>query len=384
MHKVVTINLNGQAYQFDEDAFDALRVYLDRAETQLKANPDRSEILADLEQAIADKCRRYLSAHKTVIAAAEIAQVLQEMGPVEAAPDPSQEGAAGGPTGAAADGERPRSPNAPRRLYRIEDGMMIGGVCTGIAAFFGIDVTIVRVAFALVAAIELVSSHVGIVIIAYIVMMLVVPLAGTSEEQAAAHGVQFNAQEVIDRAKRNIAEFNDRGWSHQRREWRRQQRAWSRQFRQTMRAKRWGSISFVPPAADYGTRVAAGVMTSVLAVANLILFLVFLYALASMLSTGAIYSWRVPPDVPLWVATFGLFFTYYVVAWPLHMARRASFYAVGGSMYGWDAGGYGLVSAGLFALFVWLGYQHVPEVRQFVDRLPEIWENVRRAIAQSR
>jgi len=26
----------------------------------------------------------------------------------------------------------------------------------------------------------------------------------------------------------------------------------------------------------------------------------------------------------------------------------------------------------------------VPEVRQFVDRLPEIWENVRRAIAQSR
>src|SRR6185503_3418952 len=137
-----------------------------------------------------------------------------------------------------------------------EDGMMIGGVCTGIAAFFGIDVTIVRVAFALVAAIELVSSHVGIVIIAYIVMMLVVPLAGTSEEQAAAHGVQFNAQEVIDRAKRNIAEFNDRGWSHQRREWRRQQRAWSRQFRQTMRAKRWGSIGFVPPAADYGTRVA--------------------------------------------------------------------------------------------------------------------------------
>lgn len=32
MHRVVTINLNGQAYQLDENAYDALRAYLDRAE----------------------------------------------------------------------------------------------------------------------------------------------------------------------------------------------------------------------------------------------------------------------------------------------------------------------------------------------------------------
>ena len=56
MHKVVTINLNGQAYQFDEDAYERIRAYLGRAEAQLHDNPDRAEILADLEQAIADKC----------------------------------------------------------------------------------------------------------------------------------------------------------------------------------------------------------------------------------------------------------------------------------------------------------------------------------------
>ena len=36
MHTVVTINLNDQAYQFDEDAYDALRAYLGRAEGQLQ------------------------------------------------------------------------------------------------------------------------------------------------------------------------------------------------------------------------------------------------------------------------------------------------------------------------------------------------------------
>jgi phage shock protein PspC (stress-responsive transcriptional regulator) len=381
MHKVVTINLNGQAYQFDEDAYEAIRAYLDRAETQLRDNPDRAEILADLEQAIADKCRRYLSAHKTVIASAEITRVLEEMGPVEGTADASDKKT--GQTSSARD-DQPRSTGAPRRLYRLDEGAMIGGVCNGIAAFFDIDVTLVRVIFAALAAIELASSHSGAILFAYFVMMWVVPVAGTPEEQAASRGARFNAQEVIDRARRNIAEFNDRGWHRQRREWIRQRRRWTRQWRQTKRFQGpWASWAPVPPSADYGTRVAAGVMTSVIGVASLLLLVMFLYALISLVSTRGIYSWRLSDNVPLWLAAVALFFTYYVVAWPLHMARRASYYALGGSMYGWDAGGYGLISAALFALLVWLAYQHVPEVRNTIERLPAIWENVRQAIIRS-
>jgi len=47
MQKVITINLNGRAYQLDESAYEALRAYLNAAETQLKDNPDRAEILRD-------------------------------------------------------------------------------------------------------------------------------------------------------------------------------------------------------------------------------------------------------------------------------------------------------------------------------------------------
>jgi phage shock protein PspC (stress-responsive transcriptional regulator) len=289
MHKVVTINLNGRAYQFDEDAYEAIRAYLARAEEQLRDNPDRA------------------------------GQVLEEMGPVEGTAESSPREAQGGATAA---GERSRSDTAPRRLYRIQEGAMIGGVCNGIAAFFGIDVTLVRVAFAVVAALELASSHVGIVLIAYFVMMLVVPTAGTSEEQAAAHGARFNAQDVIDRATRNFTQFNDRGWHREQRNWRRRQRRWTRQMRYR---SPWTSWQPVPPSADYGTRIVAGVMTSVLAVASLCLFLAFLFALISLLATGGIHTWRVPENVPLWLATFALIFTYYVVAWALHMARRASY-----------------------------------------------------------
>src|SRR5262249_59846050 len=103
------------------------------------------------------------------------------------------------------------------------------------------------------AASELAPSGSGAIVIAYIVMMFVVPQAGTPEEQAAAHGVRFNAQEVIDRAKRNLAQINDRGWRRQQRQWRRQQRQWTRQWRQSMRVQGPWTWAPAPPSADYGS-----------------------------------------------------------------------------------------------------------------------------------
>src|SRR6185437_16954883 len=84
MQKVISINLNGNAYQLDESGYEALREYLSGAERELAGNPDRAEIVADLEQAIADKCRKFLGAHKSVVSAAEVQQIIKEMGPIDA------------------------------------------------------------------------------------------------------------------------------------------------------------------------------------------------------------------------------------------------------------------------------------------------------------
>src|SRR4051812_24948549 len=83
MNKVITINLNGNAYQLDEAGYDALYRYLKNAGNQLKENPDQAEIIADLEQAIAEKCAAYLRANKTVVSENEVAQILKDMGPVD-------------------------------------------------------------------------------------------------------------------------------------------------------------------------------------------------------------------------------------------------------------------------------------------------------------
>ncbi len=82
MERVVTINLNGNPYQLEEPAYDALRAYIGRAEAALADSPDKAEIIRDLEQAIADKCGGYLSSSKSVVNAQEMARILEEMGPV--------------------------------------------------------------------------------------------------------------------------------------------------------------------------------------------------------------------------------------------------------------------------------------------------------------
>ena len=83
MNKVITINLNGNAYQVDEIGYQALGDYLDQAKAQLGDNPDIEEIIADLEQAIADKCNRFLGPNKSVVSTNELQTILEEMGPVE-------------------------------------------------------------------------------------------------------------------------------------------------------------------------------------------------------------------------------------------------------------------------------------------------------------
>lgn len=190
MNKVTTINLSGNAYQLEEAGYDLLKKYLDQARKNLADDPDKDEIVADFERAIAEKCDAYLHARKTVISEAEIQKIIDEMGPVEAAEEVEH--------------EQPdeAQPSRPKRLYALRDGAMIGGVANGLAAYLNIDVTIVRVLWVIFA---FVSS--GFAILVYLLLMLILPVAETPEQKAELRGESFTAQDVLGRAKKKYADL---------------------------------------------------------------------------------------------------------------------------------------------------------------------------------
>ena len=55
------------------------------------------------------------------------------------------------------------------KLYRAEEGKMIAGVCAGIAEYFGIDPTVVRLAWVLFCALG------GSGVLAYIIAAIIIP-----------------------------------------------------------------------------------------------------------------------------------------------------------------------------------------------------------------
>lgn len=185
MHKVTTINLNGRAYQLEEHGFTQLQRYLHDAEKALAGNPDKAEVLTDLEQAIADKCDRVLKHGKNVVSAEQVSAILDEMGAVEG--EEHKAGAA----------EHSRT----KRLFIIRDGAVILGVCKGIGAYLGMDANIVRVLFVLLTLI----TH-GFGILLYIGMALFFPTAKTDAEVAEAYGEPVRAQEVVDRVRERASD----------------------------------------------------------------------------------------------------------------------------------------------------------------------------------
>jgi len=58
-----------------------------------------------------------------------------------------------------------------RRLYRSRDEKMIGGVCGGLAAYFSVDPTLVRLIWVIVTLVG------GAGVLLYIVLWVIMPLA---------------------------------------------------------------------------------------------------------------------------------------------------------------------------------------------------------------
>jgi phage shock protein PspC (stress-responsive transcriptional regulator) len=158
-----TVRLNRSTVQFEDAAYQRLEAYFTEGEQRLAGNPDRQEILDDLEQAVADQCARRLPPGQSVVTLAELVSALDEIGPVQV-------------PGAAPASERVSRDSATRdttrRLEQVSEGAVISGVCQGLARYFGLDVTLLRI----VAVLLLFGTGGGMVLV-YVAAMLLLPFA---------------------------------------------------------------------------------------------------------------------------------------------------------------------------------------------------------------
>jgi phage shock protein PspC (stress-responsive transcriptional regulator) len=155
-----TVRLNRSVLQFDDAANARLERYLAESASLLEGDPDPQEILGDLEQAVADQCTRRMRAGQSIVTLSELEPALEEIGSVQATDNGS------------AWPHPPRAAAAPRTLQQVSEGAVISGVCLGLARYFQLDATLLRVISVL-----LLLGTGGAMVLVYLGLMLLMPYA---------------------------------------------------------------------------------------------------------------------------------------------------------------------------------------------------------------
>ena len=168
MKETVNVNIASQAFTLDDDAYAVLRRYLDDIRRRLPQEDNNT--MEDVEARIADIFRERLSSPMMVVSLASVQYAMEQLGqPDDFGECPSDR--TGGCTGEQI-GEQIGEPEpAPRKLYRSRSDRAIAGICGGLADFFGLDPSLIRIATLILILFG------GLSLWVYIILWLIVPKA---------------------------------------------------------------------------------------------------------------------------------------------------------------------------------------------------------------
>jgi phage shock protein PspC (stress-responsive transcriptional regulator) len=206
MKETVKINLNQQLFDLDSDAYHKLREYLDALHTIFSKSPDEAdEILQDIEQRIAEILSEKLSTVKQVVTLPDVEEVIGLLGTAEdfamendTIEDHSATSGENRKKTSFDDGARTQ-----RKFFRDIDNNVLGGVCSGLGAYFAIDPVWIRIGLLL-----LFFLH-GFGLLVYLILWAVVPAARTTAQKLQMRGRQVNIDNIQDFVKTEFSKVKD-------------------------------------------------------------------------------------------------------------------------------------------------------------------------------
>lgn len=227
MKKSFNVNLGGRIFQIDEDAYEQLSDYLVSVKTCFRNNECGEEIASDIEARLGELFEARVSAGSArIITLTLVNEMIARMGKPESMID--DEEVAGGAAGekgndtqdaaAAAADDYVRRVSMGKKLFRDGDNKVLGGVVSGLAAYFNMNVTLLRVI-----AVVLFFLSTFWAFLLYLVMWAVVPLALTTTDKLRMQGVEPTPENIaeklayeepaIDKIVRNLKEVDNSGIS---------------------------------------------------------------------------------------------------------------------------------------------------------------------------
>jgi len=192
MKRTVTVNLNGRVFTMDEDAYQLLDKYLNNIRIYFRKEEGSAEIIADFEARIEELFSERIRLGQEVITATNVEEVISRVGKPDDFGDRESENRS-------REEEKQNFQQSAQQgyqevkksFYRDNDQKMLGGVCSGLAAYFDWDVLVVRII-----AIILIFGTSGMIIPIYLLAWIIFPAARTATEKLQMQGKPITVENI--------------------------------------------------------------------------------------------------------------------------------------------------------------------------------------------
>ena len=232
MKKNISINICGTIYAIDEDAYQLLENYLQSMKNYFRNEEGGDEIADDIEHRVAELLWEYKEKGMTAVNIETIKEIINKVGNPADIDDSAHTDANNAFTSDTNNNDGQEKENffssfgdetsvfgkikkniSTRRFYRNADNKMLGGICSGLADYFGVgDVTIWRLAILVLAFVgwgfnmsflhhifpfNIINFTFNFLVpLTYFVIWIVVPEARTAEDKLRMQGMDVNPENI--------------------------------------------------------------------------------------------------------------------------------------------------------------------------------------------
>jgi phage shock protein PspC (stress-responsive transcriptional regulator) len=175
MKKVININFQGRILPIEELAYENLKNYIETLRSYFEKEEGKDEIINDIECRVAELCEDRLKKGAVCITEDDINLIIESIG--RPADFEAQDGFEAQSSGDYSSNNYNDSKDQwtsvrPKRLYRDEHNKVLGGVCSGIANYFGLEPLLVRILWIFL---------IGVNILGYLILWIAVPSSSVKE-----------------------------------------------------------------------------------------------------------------------------------------------------------------------------------------------------------
>ncbi len=199
MNDIKKCSISGVGFTIEKVAYERLNDYLASLKKAYANNPDSEEILADIEARIAELILSAQSDAQCVVCLPLIENIIAQLG---------------SPEDISGEEKQPKAENntrIPRRLYRDIENSKLGGVCAGLAKYFGVEAVWLRLAMASPLILVVIGApHLhwlsvlggnlcAVFFMTYLILWFAIPSAKSAREKLEMEGEPISAKSIADR-----------------------------------------------------------------------------------------------------------------------------------------------------------------------------------------